>query len=51
MTNHITLPPSNPKATAMFSCIMTFPQPKGILKLADHNWKTFSTRQFFGHSY
>jgi hypothetical protein len=35
----------------MYSKITTFPSPKGILKLADHNWKISKTRAFYGHSY
>jgi hypothetical protein len=42
---------AKPNATLMYSKIMRFPSPKGVLTLADHNWKTTSTRQFYGHSY
>jgi hypothetical protein len=35
----------------MYSKITTFPSPKGILKLADHNWKISKTQAFYGHSY
>ena len=35
----------------MYSKITTFPSPKGILKLADHNWKISKTRAFYDHSY
>jgi hypothetical protein len=44
-------PPTKPNATAIYSRIMTFPSPKEILKLADHNWRSTRPRQFFGHSY
>jgi hypothetical protein len=40
-----------PNATSLYSKITTFPSPKGILKLADHNWKISITRAFYGHSY
>ena len=49
--SHLTFPPSRPNATAMYSRIMTFPCPKGILPLADLHWPTTQSRQFFGHSY
>ena len=42
---------NKPNATSMYSKITTFPSPKGILKLADHNWKISKTRAFYGHSY
>jgi hypothetical protein len=35
----------------MYSKITTFPSPKGILKLADHNWKISKAGPFYGHSY
>ena len=35
----------------MYSKITTFLSRKGILKLADHNWKITKTRAFYGHSY
>jgi len=42
---------NKPNATSMYSKITTFPSPKGILKLADQNWKISKTRAFYGHSY
>ncbi len=50
-TNPITFTNTKPNATLMYSNIMQFPSPKGVLTLANHNWKTTSTRQFYGHSY
>ena len=50
-TTPITFTNAKPNATLMYSKIMQFPSPKGVLTLADHNWKTTSTRQFYGHSY
>jgi hypothetical protein len=47
----ITFTTNKPNATLMYSKITTFPSPKGILKLADHNWKISKTRCFYGHSY
>ena len=35
----------------MYHKITHFPSPKGILKLADHNWKLTQMLQFCGHSY
>ena len=48
---HLDFHPSRPNATKMYKRIMTFPCPKGILPLADHNWTHSRTREFFGHSY
>jgi len=42
---------NDPNATSMYNKITHFPGPKGILKLADHNWKLTQTRQFYRHSY
>ncbi len=42
---------NKPNATLMYSKITAFSSPKGILKLADHNWKISKTRAFYGHSY
>jgi hypothetical protein len=42
-TNPITFTNTKPKATLMYSKIMQFPSPKGVLTLAVHNWKTTST--------
>jgi hypothetical protein len=51
LTNPITFTNTKPNATLTYSKIMQFPSSKGILTLADHNWKTTSTQQFYGHSY
>jgi hypothetical protein len=48
---HLDFHPSRPNATKMYKRIMTFPCPKGILPLADHQWTHSRTREFFGHSY
>ncbi len=50
-TTPITFTNAKPNTTLMYSKIMQFPSPKGVLTLADHNWKTTRTRQFYGHSY
>ncbi len=50
-TNPITFTPTKPNATSMYHKITHFPSPKGILKLANHNWKLTQTRGFYGHSY
>jgi hypothetical protein len=47
----ITFTPTKPNTTLMYSKITHFPSPKGILKIADHNWKLTQTQQFYGHSY
>jgi hypothetical protein len=39
-TNLITFTQAKPNATFMYSKIMHFPSPKGVLTLANHNWKT-----------
>jgi hypothetical protein len=48
-TTPITFTPTKPNATLMYSKITHFPSPKGILKIADHNWKLTQTQQFYGH--
>lgn len=50
-TTPLSFTPSKPNATLMYSRITTFPSPKGILKIADHNWSLNKTRAFYGHSY
>jgi hypothetical protein len=50
-TNPITFIQAKPHATLVYSEIMQFPSPKGVLILADHNWKTTQSCQFCGHSY
>ena len=47
----IQLPPSKRHGTIMYSKLLSFPSPKGLFKLADHNWKANPSRRFFGHSY
>jgi hypothetical protein len=42
---------NKPNATSIYSKITTFPSPKCILKLANHNWKISKTRAFYSHSY
>jgi hypothetical protein len=41
--------PTKPITTFMYSKVMHFPSPKGVLKLAGHNWKTTQSHQFYGH--
>jgi hypothetical protein len=48
-TNPITFTPTKPNATSMYHKITRFPSPKGILKLAGHNWKLTQTRRFYGY--
>ena len=50
-TNPITLTLIKPNTTLMYYKITHFPIPKGILKLANHNWKLTQTQRFYGHSY
>jgi len=52
-TSPPTCMPAEPNATSMsiYSKLTCFPSPKGILNLADHNWKTTHSRQFYGHLY
>ena len=42
-TTPITFTPTKPIATLMYSKITHFPSPKGILKIAGHNWKLIQT--------
>jgi len=35
----------------MYTKLLQYPSPKGILLLANHNWLLHSTRRFYGHSY
>jgi hypothetical protein len=44
-------PPSRPNATQMYTKLLQYPSPKGILLLANHNWSLHPTRRFYGHSY
>jgi hypothetical protein len=44
-------PPSRPNATVMYSKLFQYPSPKGILRLAEHNWSTSPTRRFYDNSY
>jgi hypothetical protein len=49
---HLRFPATRPNARAMYSRIISYPSPKGILTLADHNWKHNNpTGRFFGNSY
>jgi hypothetical protein len=50
-TTPISFAPTKPNATLMYSKITTFPSPKGILKIADHNWTLTKNCAFYGHSY
>jgi hypothetical protein len=50
-TNPITFTPIKSNTTLMYQKNTHFQIPKGILKLADHNWKLTQTRRFYGHSY
>jgi hypothetical protein len=50
-TTPISFMTNKPNTTLMYSKITTFPSPKGILKLVDHNWKISKTQFFYGHSY
>ena len=47
----ISFPVSKPNATLMYSKLLQYPSPKGILRLADHNWSVSPTRRFYDHSY
>ena len=47
----LSFPTSKPNASLMYSKLLHYPSPKGILRLADHNWSTSPTRQFYDHSY
>jgi hypothetical protein len=40
-------PPLKPNATQMYTKLLQYPSPKGILLLANHNWSLHSTRFFF----
>jgi len=44
-------PPSRPNATQMYTKLLQYPSPKGILLLVNHNWSLHPTRRFYGHSY
>jgi hypothetical protein len=44
-------PPSRPNATQIYTKLLQYPSPKGILLLANHNWSLHPTRRFNGHSY
>ena len=44
-------PPSRPNATQMYTKLLQYSSPKGILLLANHNWSLHPTRRFYGHSY
>ena len=37
-------PPSRPNATQMYTKLLQYPSPKGILLLANHNWSLHPTR-------
>jgi hypothetical protein len=50
-TNPIRSTQAKLHATLMYSKIMHFPSPKGVLTLDNHNWKNTQSRQFYGHSY
>lgn len=44
--------PTYTYCSVMYSCIMTYLSPKkGILTLANHNWKITCPHCFFGNSY
>jgi hypothetical protein len=44
-------PPSRPNANQMYTQLLQYPSPKGILLLANHNWLLHPTHRFYGHSY
>jgi hypothetical protein len=44
-------PPSKPNATQMYTKLLQYPSPKGIILLENHNWSLHPTHLFFGHSY
>jgi hypothetical protein len=44
-------PPSRPNATQMYTKLLQYRSPKGIVLLANHNWSLHPTRRFNGHSY
>ena len=47
----ISFPASRPNATKMYSRLLQYPSPKGILLLAEHNWRNSPTRRFYDNSY
>ena len=47
----LTFTPAKHNTTSMYSKLMCFPSPKGVLNLANHNWKTTQSHQFCSHSY
>jgi hypothetical protein len=44
-------PTSKPNGSQMYSKLLQYPSPKGVLLLADYNWSQHPTRPFFGNSY
>ena len=50
-TSPLTFTAAKPNATPMYSNLMHFPSPTGVLKLNEHNWKSIQSRHFCGHSY
>ena len=47
----ISFPASKPNATKMYSRLLQYPSPKGVLLLAEHNWRNSPTRRFYDNSY
>jgi len=41
---------AEPNATSMYSNIVRFLSPKGVLNLANHNWKTTQSCRLYGPS-
>jgi hypothetical protein len=44
-------PPSRPNATQMYTQLLQYPSPKGILLLANHIWLLHPTQHLYGNSY
>jgi hypothetical protein len=44
-------PASKPNGSQMYSKLLQYPSPKGVLLLADYNWSQHPTCPFFGNSY
>jgi hypothetical protein len=47
----ILFPLSKPSAMLMYSKLLHYPSPKGVLCITDHNWLASPTRRFYNHSY
>ena len=47
-TSPITSTPTKPSTTSMYSKLIRFSSPRGVLNLVDHNWKTTQSHQYYG---